>query len=84
MQAHIEACQTSGQKVIDYCKAQNINKGTYYYWYNQLHTNSSGNFTKVEVGVEQTNSKVRVAFTNGIQIHFEQLPQASYLKQIIN
>ena len=85
MRHHITACQVSGQYVERYCKEQNLNPATYYYWRKKLHTSSNthtGAF--IELQPIQQTSCVEIVFANGVRIHFERLVPVDYLKQLVS
>jgi hypothetical protein len=81
MRLHIKQCQSSGQRVLDYCKEHELSEARYYYWYKKLRTPStSGGF--IELPVTNTNSHIEVFFPNGVRIHFDQLISSAYLKEL--
>jgi hypothetical protein len=82
MRLHIKQCQSSGQRVADYCKAHGVSKAAYYYWHSKLNkASSSGGF--IELPATNTNSRIEVILPNGVQIHFDQLIPSAYLKELV-
>ncbi len=82
---HIEACQVSGMYVEEYCKEQNLNPATYYYWRKKLSEvskTSTGSF--IQLQPVQQSSGVEIVFANGVRIHFESLVAVDYLKQLVS
>ena len=84
MRQHIAACKISGLYVDQYCKEQNLNPATYYYWRKKLSIDSiinTGSF--IQLQPIQQSSCVEVVFANGVKIHFENLVPVDYIKQLI-
>ena len=85
MRQHIEACQVSGLYVKQYCKEQNLNSATYYYWRKKLAQESKTNTGSfIQLQPVQRNSYVEIVFTNGVKIYFESLAPLDYIKQLIS
>ena len=84
MRQHIEACKTSGLYVEQYCKEQNLNPATYYYWRKKLENVSKTNTGSfIQLQPIQQSSCVEIIFTNGVKIYFESLVPVDYIKQLI-
>ncbi|MBK7097627.1 MAG: hypothetical protein IPH58_03745 [Sphingobacteriales bacterium] len=49
MHAHIEACRTSGQTVVSYCKEHRLAASKYYYWQKRLPINAATTPTFTQV-----------------------------------
>jgi hypothetical protein len=82
MRIHINQCQSSGQRVADYCKEHSLSKATYYNWHKKLSAPStSGGF--IELPSTNINSCVEVVLGNGVSIHFNQLIPSTYLKDLL-
>ena len=84
MRQHIEACKSSGLYVEQYCKEQNLNPATYYYWRKKLSAvsnSTTGSF--IQLQPLPLSSGVEIIFTNGVRIHFENLVPIDYIKQLI-
>jgi hypothetical protein len=84
MQAHIEDCKASGQKVEQYCQMHNIKSANYYYWHRRLQENPESNFTKIKLpAIQKGTSTSSILFTSGHQLFFDTLPPVEYVKQLI-
>ena len=84
MRQHIESCRISGLYVDQYCKEQDLNPATYYYWRKQLSEVSkinTGSF--IQLQPVQQSSCVEIVFANGVKIYFESLVPVDYIKQLI-
>ncbi len=85
MRQHIEACKASNMYVEQYCKEQNLNPGTYYYWRKKLADDSEINKESfIQLQPVPQSSCVEIVLTNGVKIYFDNLVSAAYLKQLVS
>ena len=84
---HIEQCESSSLSKAQYCKQHGINKSSLSAqksWFKQhglLETkNPKSDF--INLTDNQTN-KFQISLSNGILLTFDQLPQASWIAQLI-
>jgi hypothetical protein len=84
MQAHIEACKTSGKKVEQYCLEHNLKSANYYYWHRILFTNKDSEHKFIQIKPSYNIGFVNITTPNGFVIQFEQLPNADYLKILVS
>lgn len=85
MRDHIEACKVSGKNVDQYCKEQNLNPATYYYWRKKLSEVSKSNTGSfIQLQPVRQNSCVEIVFANDVRIYFESLVPVDYIKQLIS
>ncbi|HRN47503.1 MAG TPA: hypothetical protein PLS00_00065 [Niabella sp.] len=81
MRSHIEACNTSGLTVSDYCAQNGIVKSNYYYWLKRLRDeNKSTSFT--EIGITK-NASIEITYPNGVQLSFSGEINAATLKALV-
>ena len=89
--AMVERRQSSGLTVLAFCKAENINLATYYYWHQRLRLKENEETSmlipicieKSEQRCESNRENLELTYPNGVRISVPRYSELNLIRELI-